>query len=30
MEQKNKAPVNWILRAAGVLLCLVLASSYLV
>lgn len=30
MEQKNKAPVNWILRAAGVLLCLVLASTYLV
>jgi len=28
--KKNKAPVNWILRAAGVLLCLVLASSYLV
>jgi len=30
MEQKNKAPVNWVLRAAGVLLCLVLASTYLV
>lgn len=30
MVQKNKAPVNWMLRAAGVLLCLVLASTYLV
>lgn len=30
MKQRNKAPVNWMLRAAGVLLCLVLASTYLV
>lgn len=30
MKQKNRAPVNWMLRAASILLCLVLVSSYLV
>lgn len=30
MEQKNKRPVNWMLRIAAILLCLVSASLYLV
>jgi len=30
VKQKNRAPVNWMLRAASILLCLVLVSSYLV
>ena len=30
MRQKNKRPVNWVLRTAAILMCLVAASLYLV
>lgn len=30
MRQKNKRPVNWMLRTAAILMCLVAASLYLV